>query len=43
MSSSKNKIVLKKLKDTDNVWHSDSTLVFKSSKDKSSKVKSSKV
>ena len=34
MSSSKNKIVLKKLKDTNNVWHSDSTLVFKSSKDK---------
>jgi len=34
MSSTKNKIVLKKLKDTDNVWHSESTLVFKSSKDK---------
>lgn len=33
-SSTKNKIVLKKLKDTDNVWHSESTLVFKSSKDK---------
>jgi len=34
MSSTKNKIVLKKLKDTDKVWHSDSTLVFKSLKDK---------
>jgi len=34
MSSTKNKIVLKKLKELDTIWHPESTLVFKSSKDK---------
>ena len=34
MSSTKNKIVLKKLKELDTIWHPESKLVFKSSKDK---------
>ncbi len=34
MSTSKGKIALKKLKELDTIWHSDSTLVFKSSQDK---------
>ena len=31
---SSKKIVLKKLKELDTIWHPESTLVFKSSKDK---------
>ncbi len=34
MSSAKNKIALKKLKALDTIWHPESTLVFKSSKEK---------
>jgi hypothetical protein len=34
MSSTKNRIALKKLRELDTVWHPDSTLVFKSSTDK---------
>ena len=34
MSSTKNKIVLKKLKELNTIWHPESTLVFKSSTDK---------
>jgi cobalamin biosynthesis protein CobT len=34
MSADKNKIILKKLKALDTIWHPESTLVFKSSKEK---------
>ena len=34
MSSAKNKIVLKKLKELNTIWHPESTLVFKSSTEK---------
>ena len=34
MTTQKNKIVLKKNKNIDKIWHPESTLVFKSDKDK---------